>query len=215
MVIFYKDIYREIEKFIPIKNIYNFLHKNQKINYTCELCGNMFHSVSTKNKMCYELEYFNNNLLFNKDRVKIDINMNHYFLLNNIDIKLCKYKKINQLFCNVCMLNINKRTSRFNYCDYGICNYISEKHYQFIKLNNGFFIQDSISDNRVIIKRYFYNFLDNENNLLVNSLYLNDRKEVIDLLATEKEFEKIKIMIEGNFNLNFKYLNLYLKDKTI
>lgn len=211
-MIFYKDICKEIEKFVLIKNIYNFLYKNEKINYICEMCEHTFHNVITKNKMKYELSYFNNNLLYNKDRIRIDVNMNHYFLLNNIDVKLCQYIKINQIFCNMCALNINKRTTKYNYCDYGLTNYISEKHYQFIKLNNGFFIQDSITDKRAIIKRYSYNFIDDEEKLLINSLYLNDRREIIDLIDSEEDFKDIKYMLEKNFNLNFKYLHLYLKD---
>ena len=208
----YKDIYGIIEEYGQIQNIYNFLKNDEKLIYTCDQCDNDFTNICKNNIMSYELDYFNNNILHDKKNTKLGIK--GYLLLTNMDIKLCRYKKINKVFCGMCSLQVNKRTTRLNYCDYGLCNNISLKHYNFIRLNNGFFIQDYITDSKAYIKRYSYNFSDNEDVLIINSLFIDDRKDVIESLALTDKFAEIREIIEYTFHINFEYLFKYLKEKT-
>ena len=206
----YKDIYGIIEEYGTINNIHNFLEKKEELIYTCDQCKNKFTNICKNNIIMYELDYFNNNILLDKKNTKFGIK--GYLLLTNIDIKLCRYKKVNQVFCGMCSLQVNKRLDFCNYADYGLASYISLKHYMFIKLNNCFFTQDYITDSKAYLKRYTYNILDD--GLIVNTLFMDDKKDLIKELVLTEKFQEIRMIIENKFNINFKYLLEYLKDKT-
>jgi len=208
----YKDMYGIIEDFLQIKNLYNFIEKNESLIYTCNQCEKPFSNISKNNIMMYELDYFNNNLLYDNKKIKCGIQV--YLMLQSIDVKLCRYKKVNKIFCGMCSMHVNKRTSMCNYADYGIANHLSLKHYNFIKLNNCLLIKDYITDSKAYIKRYSYEFGNNEDTLMVNSLFLDDKKDIIKTIVKNKKFADIKIVIQKTFNINFDYLYEYLKEKT-
>ena len=205
----YKDIYRIIEEYGTIQNINNFINKDEKLIYNCDQCNCEFTNICKNNIIIYELDYFNNNILFDKSNTKFGIK--GYLLLTNIDIKLCKYRKVNKVFCGMCSLQVNKRLDIFNYANYGVCNYISLKHFMFIRLNNYFFIQDYITEAKAYIKRYNYEFI--KDGLIINTLFIDDKKDLIKELVFTKKFDQIRTIIEDKFNINFKYLFEYLKDK--
>ena len=207
----YKDIFGIIEEYGKIKNLYNFIKKDERLTYVCDQCNNEFTNICKNNIIMYELDYFNNNILHKKNS---KLGIKGYLLLANIDIKLCKYNRVNQLFCDMCALQVNRRTTRFNYCDYGLANNISLKHYNFIKLNNCFFIQDYITDSKAYIKRYSYDFSNDSDILMINTLFIDDKKDVIESLVKTDKFVEIKNKIEETFNINFTYLLEYLKEKT-
>lgn len=205
----YKDIFRIIEEYGTIKNIHNFMNKDKNLIYTCDQCQCEFTNICKSNIMLYELDYFNNNILYDKKNTSFGIK--GYLLLTNIDIKLCRYKKINKVFCGMCSIQVNKRLDLFNYADYGLASYISLKHYMFIRLNNCFFIQDYITDSKAYLKRYVYEFI--EDGLIVNTLFIDDKKDLIKELVLTEKFREIKEIIENKFNINFTFLFEYLKEK--
>jgi len=205
----YKDIFRIIEEYGTIKNIHNFMNKDKNLIYTCDQCQCEFTNICKSNIMLYELDYFNNNILYDKKNTSFGIK--GYLLLTNIDIKLCRYKKINKVLCGMCSIQVNKRLDLFNYADYGLASYISLKHYMFIRLNNCFFIQDYITDSKAYLKRYVYEFI--EDGLIVNTLFIDDKKDLIKELVLTEKFREIKEIIENKFNINFTFLFEYLKEK--
>ena len=208
----YKVLYDKIEKFANLKNLNNFIEKNEQLIYNCDQCNRTFNTLRPANIMMYELEFFDNNILHHTvDILKVDIA--DYLLLTNLNLRTCRYKQINQSFCCFCSAIINKQSSNFNYCDYGLCNYISQKHYNFIKLNNCFFTQDYITESSAIIKRYNYNFRKDEKRLSISSIYLDNKKNIIKDLITKEKYKEIKIIFEKMFNINLFYLDKYLKEK--
>ena len=212
MVQLYKVLYEEIEQYANIRNLNNFLENNEQLIYNCEKCRCNFRVISPLNIIMYQLEFFDNNIL-HKEHEAIKLEIQDFLLLSSMNLRMCRYRRVHTVTCGMCSITINKQTSNFNYCDYGLCSYITEKHYNFIKLNNGFFSQDFITDSCAVIKRYNYKFDLNEEILSIYSIYLDNQRNIVKELITKKSFIPMKRILEDTFRIDLFYLDKFLKEK--
>jgi len=208
----YTVLYNKIGEYANLLNLNNFLEYNELLIYLCDSCNCKFYQVRPKNIMMYELESFDNNALGHRIK-KYEMNIIDYVTLSAINLKKCRYKRINKVLCGLCSYCENKHASSLNYCDYGIANYISKNHYNFIKFNKCFYTNDHITETHVYIKRYNYYFRNNEEQLNIRSIFLNNQQNIIRELVKNPSFLDIKNLIEHMFRLNFSYLNKFLKIK--
>ena len=207
----YKELYNIIEEYANIQYLNNFLNNKQSLLYKCDKCDTEMVHIKKQNQILYELNDFDNKLLYSYVE---NYNINDFLLFSKTDIRNCIYVAKNLIFCDKCCKNINRKLLDFNYCNYGLCNYITKKHYLFIKMNNCFYIQDFITDSFIIINRISYEFSKNEEVLMIRGLLLNDDKNIIKLIGTNFKYNKMKNIIEKYFNLDFNFLNKYLKEKS-
>lgn len=208
----YTVLYDIIGEYANILNLEYFIDNNETLAYICDDCGCHFYYLKEDNKMIYELDLFDNHILRHATDAT-SMQMQDYLTLTALNVRLCKYKKINKVFCGMCAYHVNKQSLELNYCEYGLANYISMKHCNFIKLNKCFFSNDYISDIHIVLRRYDYYFRNDEEELQIRSLVLDNDKNLIRELSRNPVFKITRMVIEDIFRINFLYLDKYLKEK--
>jgi len=210
---FCKDIINIIEKYSNIKNIYdNSIDSNIKIEYKCDNCNSRFTNCNKKNKIIYELKDFNNNLLnSNIDKFKT-MNLQELFLVNSLNYYNIKFKKVNNIFCNLCLFNLHKKSYDFDIYNKGIFEYISSEFYNYIKMNNNYFIKDKINNRKnVTIKRIL--FKNRDNDLYLKYININSNCLLSITSLSEHNYKVLNDIIFKDFNFDIEYIYNYIKIK--
>jgi len=206
--IYIKDIIELIEKYSNIKNIYNNYNDNNiDFEYKCDNCKCNFNKVTIKNKIIYEMNNFDNNI-FNKFDNLI---MSELFILNNINFYNIKYKKVSLIFCNLCIYNVNKKTENLNIFMKCFLEYISYDFYQYIKLNNYYFIKDKIFREYTLFKRIMMK--KNSNNIDLNYISISNSHNINFNNLKKINYNILNKILLNNFGFNINYIINYLSYK--
>ena len=126
-------------------------------------------------------------------------NITDMLLFSNLDIKYIIYFFIIRIFCNTCGNNIDNKLEDFNYCNVGLCNFITKNHLLFIKLN-------IITKSNKILTRYKYHFSKNDKKLHICELKLNNDRKVISFIKKVDKYQKLKLKLENTFKLDFNII---------
>lgn len=212
--IYYKDIIQIIEQYSNIKNIYNnYINSEKPIIYKCDYCNCFTHIINKKNKILYELESFNNNLLNFENKKFKCLNLEELFIINNINYYDINFKRVNLIFCNLCLYQINKKSYDFNIFNTSIFDYISNEFYKYIQMNNKYFIFDKLFNRKnITLKRIIFK---EKNKDSISLKYININNYSIDFFNKLKEenYNILNNIIFNDFNFDLHYLNNYIKVK--
>lgn len=204
-----KDHIKIIEKYTTYKNLYEFLLNDKKLVYKCDLCKCEITNITKKNKIIYEIHHFNNNLLKFQNRF-IKLNLEELLTINTINYYDIKFEETNLIFCNLCMFNVNKK-SNINNVNI-LFDYISNDFYNYIIMNNMYFIKDSsINNKNTSIKRIIFH--KKKDSLFLKYIYIDNLLELNLNKLTKNNYEILNNIIKNDFNFDMNYLKDYLKIK--
>jgi hypothetical protein len=192
------DIIDIIESYTRYYNLYNFINNNGNITVHCDNCYQKIQKWNNNNKMIYELQNFNNNLI---DQFKLELTtLSELHIINDIFFLNIKYHKIHKIFCNLCLKHDIGKGCIYDNLIYSTCDYlyISQRHFNIIKLNDFFFHKDTIEN----FHRLSYSFC-NDGFLYLN--VINCRHDIIFNLSHLSPFYKIKKFLSSHCNKYFKY----------
>lgn len=203
-MIIIKEQINIIQNYTNIKNLYNFLCYNEKIEYICDICKIKCKNITEKNKILYEICNFNNNI--SKIQKNMKLNLEELFIINKINYYDIKYHNANLILCNLCIYNQNKKS--FNVIDRydgfdknAIFEFISFDFFNYIKLNNFYFIKD----NNKNIKRIFFH---NKKSLYLKYININNLDNINKL--SKKNYNILNSIIQNDFLFDIEYLNKFI-----
>jgi len=208
------DICSIIEEHSDNNNLYNFLCNNQLLDFRCEKCKCSFNSCSDRNKVMYKLKTFDNSII---NFLNLDfLDLNELVILNKITYLDVEYEEVNHIFCNNCIMKVEKieKNHKLNTFGIGDFEYISSKYTNLIKFNNYYFHNDLIEPYNVIIDRrkYYYND-DNVLSMKLIKFSNYNYNEMEDLRPAN--LKKIKNLLIEKFKINLNYINAYIKTKYV
>lgn len=214
MTTLYKDIYDTIGSFSNIYNLNDYIEeKTNKLKYICDSCGITFTDISNKNIMIYEMVYYNNNTIYKFKDYYAKVSLLEYMNLSNIKVKKSKYKEVLKIYCNECCKKHNSNSNKLYYYILDEPLHISKSHIKFIKLSENMFIKDYISKKLLLINRYKYEIDDKNNELIINSLSINN-KQSIKMIKENDKFKEVREMLKKEFNVDVydkEFEKLYIK----
>ena len=210
---FCKDIVNIIEKYSNIKYIYiNSINNNIKMEYKCDNCKTKFSKCTNRNKIIFELSSFNNNLLHSNSHNFKEMKLEELFLVNSLNYYDIIFKKVNKIFCNLCLFNLHKKLYDFDIYNKGIFENISEEFYNYIKMNNNYFVKDkTINRKNITIKRILFK---NDNEILyLKYINISNNHLFKFYTLTKHNYNVLNTLIFNDFNFDLEYIKNYIKIK--